>query len=61
MAQTQPITSFNYENVGVNLDITPRTHHDDQVTLAVKVVVSSISGTGFGVAYRPSAIARSPR
>ena len=44
----QPITSFNYENVGVNLDITPRTHHDDQVTLAVKVVVSSISGTGFG-------------
>ncbi|HEV8394931.1 MAG TPA: hypothetical protein VGQ37_11695 [Vicinamibacterales bacterium] len=44
----QPITSFNYENVGVNIDITPRTHHDDQVTLAIKVVVSSISGTGFG-------------
>jgi general secretion pathway protein D len=44
----QPITSFNYENIGVNIDITPRTHHDDQVTLAVRVSVSSISGVGFG-------------
>jgi general secretion pathway protein D len=46
--QTQPITSFNYENIGVNIDITPRTHHDDEVSLALKVSVSSISGEGFG-------------
>jgi general secretion pathway protein D len=46
--QTQPITSFNYENIGVNIDITPRTHHDDAVSLAVKIELSSISGTGFG-------------
>jgi len=46
--QTQPITSFNYENIGVNIDITPRTHHDDDVSLAIKIQVSSISGTGFG-------------
>jgi general secretion pathway protein D len=45
--QTQPITSFNYENIGVNIDLTPRTHHDDDVSLAVKVEVSSLSGTGF--------------
>ncbi len=44
----QPITSFNYENIGVNIDITPRTHHDDEVSLALKVAVSSISGTGYG-------------
>ena len=44
----QPITSFNYENIGVNIDITPRTHHDGQVSLALKILVSSISGTGFG-------------
>jgi general secretion pathway protein D len=44
----QPITSFNYENIGVNIDITPRTHHDDQVTLAIKLNISSISGVGFG-------------
>ncbi|MFP5378214.1 MAG: secretin N-terminal domain-containing protein [Vicinamibacteria bacterium] len=46
--QTQPITSFNYENIGVNIDITPRTHHDDAVSLAVQIEISSISGTGFG-------------
>jgi general secretion pathway protein D len=44
----QPITSFNYENIGVNIDITPRTHHDDDVTLSLKIAVTSISGTGFG-------------
>ncbi len=46
--QTQPITSFNYEPIGVNIDITPRMHHDDAVSLALKVELSSISGTGFG-------------
>ncbi|MBI4266094.1 MAG: hypothetical protein HY657_17095 [Acidobacteria bacterium] len=44
----QPITSFNYENIGVNIDITPRTHHDGEVSLALRILVSSISGTGFG-------------
>ena len=32
----------------MNIDITPRTHHDDAVSLSVKVVVSSLAGTGFG-------------
>jgi general secretion pathway protein D len=32
----------------VNIDITPRTHHDDDVSLALKIEVSSISGAGFG-------------
>jgi general secretion pathway protein D len=44
----QPITSFNYQTIGVNIDITPRTHHDDEVTLALKISLSSLSGTGFG-------------
>ncbi len=44
----QPIVSYNYENIGVNIDITPRTHHDDDVTLSLKVAVQAISGTGFG-------------
>jgi general secretion pathway protein D len=43
----QPIVSFNYENIGVNIDITPRTHHDDEVSLALRIAVQSISGTGF--------------
>ena len=46
-AAQQPITSFNYENIGVNIDITPRMHHDDEVTLTLRVAVQSISGTGF--------------
>ena len=44
----QPITSFNYENIGVNIDITPRIHHNDEITLALGVEISNISGTGFG-------------
>jgi general secretion pathway protein D len=44
----QPITSFNYENIGVNITITPRTHHDDDVSLALAISVTNISGTGFG-------------
>ena len=44
----QPITSYTYENIGVNIDITPRMHHNDEVSLALKVEVSAISGTGYG-------------
>jgi len=44
----QPITSFNYKTVGVNIDLTPRTHHDEEVTLALRVSLTSLSGTGFG-------------
>ena len=44
----QPITSFIYENIGVNIDITPRTHLDNDVTLALTISVTSISGEGFG-------------
>lgn len=46
---TQPITSYTYRNVGVNIDITPRLHHDDEVTLNLKVTLSSLGASaGFG-------------
>ena len=32
----QPITSFNYENIGVNIDITPRTHHNGDVSAGAR-------------------------
>jgi general secretion pathway protein D len=41
----QPITSVVYEPIGVNIDITPRTHHDDEVSLTLKISLSNISGT----------------
>src|SRR6185436_8583339 len=44
----QPITSFDYADIGVNIDISPRMHHDDDVTLTLKLQVQSVSGTGFG-------------
>ena len=44
---TQPITSFVYRTIGVNIDITPRTHHDDEVTLGLKISLTSLSGVGF--------------
>jgi len=47
-AAQQPITTFQYENIGINLDITPRVHRNNEVTLDVKLDISSISGTGFG-------------
>lgn len=43
----QAIQNVNYENIGVNIDITPRFHANNDVTLAVKVSLSSVSGTGF--------------
>jgi general secretion pathway protein D len=38
----QPITSFEYKDVGVNIDITPRVHHDGDVTLTLKLEVSAL-------------------
>ena len=42
----QPITSFEYKNVGVNIDITPRVHHDGDVTLQLKLDISAVGAAG---------------
>jgi general secretion pathway protein D len=39
-----PITSFTYQNVGINIDLEPRVHHNKEITLKLKVEVSSLSG-----------------
>jgi general secretion pathway protein D len=38
----QPITSFEYKDVGVNIDITPRVHHDGEVTLQLRLEISAV-------------------
>jgi general secretion pathway protein D len=43
----QPITSFEYKNVGVNIDITPRVHHDGDITLQLKLEISSLGSPGY--------------
>ncbi|HVS00797.1 MAG TPA: cohesin domain-containing protein, partial [Thermoanaerobaculia bacterium] len=39
-----PITSFQYQDVGIRIDLEPRVHHNQEVTLKIKVEVSNISG-----------------
>lgn len=36
-------TQFQYQDVGVNIDVTPRVHPDENVTLKLKVEVSSVT------------------
>ena len=41
----QPVTTFEYQNIGVNIEITPRTHHNSEVSLQLRVQLDNISGT----------------
>ncbi len=38
----QPLTSFNYQEVGIKIEVEPRVHHNGDVTLKLKLEVSSI-------------------
>lgn len=40
-----PITSFTYQNVGIIVDIKPRVHHNKEVTLELKLEISSLAGS----------------
>ena len=44
----QPVTTFEYENIGVNVEIVPRIHHNDEISMELLLRLSAISGTGFG-------------
>ena len=44
----QPITSYQYQNIGVTIVVTPRVHHNDEISIALEVRLDNISGTGFG-------------
>jgi general secretion pathway protein D len=39
-----PITAFQYQDVGIKLDIEPRVHHNNEVTLKLQVEVSELGG-----------------
>ncbi len=43
-----PITSFQYQDVGIKIEIKPRVHHNKEVTLALKVEVSNLAGSVAG-------------
>ncbi len=46
-ANIQPQTAFDYKTIGVNIGITPRTHPNDDVTLALNIELSSLGPAGF--------------
>jgi general secretion pathway protein D len=39
-----PITSFQYQDVGIRIDMEPRVHHNQEITLKIKVEVSNLTG-----------------
>lgn len=42
----QPLTTYNYNDVGTNLRITPRVHHNDEITLELSLEVSTVVSGG---------------
>lgn len=40
-----PITSFQYQDVGIKIDMEPRVHHNKEVTLKLTVEVSNLNGS----------------
>ncbi len=42
----QPITSFEYEDVGIDIKITPRIHFEREITLDLEMNIKSVGGTG---------------
>ncbi len=39
-----PITSYQYQDVGIKIEVEPRVHHNREITLKLKVEVSNING-----------------
>lgn len=43
----QPLTSFDFKKVGIDITITPRLHLENEVTLEVDIKIKSLGGTGY--------------
>ena len=43
----QPVTSFEYKNVGIDVKITPTVHVENEITLQVEIKIKSIAGSGY--------------
>ncbi len=43
-----PLTSYQYQDVGIKINVEPRVHHNREITLKVKVEVSQVAGTAQG-------------
>ena len=43
----QPVTSFAYEDVGIDVKITPRIHFENEITLELEIKLKSLGGSGY--------------
>lgn len=44
---SQPLTSFDYKNVGIDIKITPTIHLEQEVTLKVEIKIKSLGEAGY--------------
>jgi general secretion pathway protein D len=40
-----PVTSFQYQDVGIKIDVEPRVHHNKEITMKLTVEVSNLNGS----------------
>ncbi|MEM7248954.1 MAG: hypothetical protein AAF533_26745 [Acidobacteriota bacterium] len=43
-----PVTSFTYQNVGIQITLEPRVHHNREITLKMQAEISSVGATNTG-------------
>jgi len=43
----QPVTSFEYKSVGIDVKVTPHIHFENEVTLELEIKIMSLGGTGY--------------
>lgn len=43
----QPITSFTYQDVGLEITIKPRIHLEKEITLEIEIKITNIAGSGY--------------
>lgn len=44
---TVPLTTYQYKNVGVEIKITPFIHHENEITLEIKLTMNFLSSSGY--------------
>lgn len=45
---TFPTTTFQQQDIGINIDVTPRVHHNREITLTMRFELTSITAPGTG-------------
>ncbi|UCC38246.1 MAG: hypothetical protein JSV96_10380 [Candidatus Aminicenantes bacterium] len=43
----QPVTSFQYEDIGIDVKITPQIHFEKEITLELEIKIRSLGGIGY--------------